>query len=205
VTRVYACSSNTGKLREFDLVATEMGSTGITLVSLPGLKDIPPPDETGETFESNAAEKALYYSGFASEIVLADDSGIEVPALGDAPGVYSARYATPHLPDRHSQDAANNALLLLNMQGQADRTARFVCTIALAQQGKMLHVVRGIVEGRLLESAQGANGFGYDPLFFYPPFGCTFAELDASRKFAVSHRGSALRQILTWLQSQNFR
>ncbi len=193
---VYACSSNPGKLREFALVA---GDSGITLLPLPGLKEIAPPDETGETFEANAALKALYYSAFTDEMVLADDSGIEVDALGSAPGVYSARYAKPHLEDRHAQDAANNALLLKNMHGQQNRTARFVCTIALAQQGQVLHVVRGTVEGQLLESQQGTNGFGYDPLFFYPPFGCTLAELDGQGKFSISHRGAALRQAMEWL------
>ena len=193
---VYACSSNPGKLREFALAASE---TGFTLVSLPGLKDIVPPNEIGETFEANAADKALYYSGFTAEIVLADDSGIEVDALGGAPGVYSARYGTPHLEDRHAQDAANNALLLDNMRGHANRTARFVCSIALAQQGQVLQVVRGFVEGQVIDAHQGTNGFGYDPLFFYPPFACTFAELDGPRKFAVSHRGSALRQAIAWL------
>jgi len=186
---VYACSSNPGKLREFGLPA------------LPGLKDIPPPEETGDTFEANAAEKAIYYSTFTDEIVLADDSGIEVDALGGAPGVYSARYATPPREDRHAQDAANNALLLKNLQGQPNRTARFICAIALAQKGKVLHVVRGFVEGHVIESLEGTLGFGYDPLFFYPPFGCTFAEVDGPRKFEVSHRGSALRQAMAWVSS----
>lgn len=184
---IYACSSNPGKLREFGLPA------------LPGLKDIPPPEETGDTFEKNAAGKAIYYSTFTEGIVLADDSGIEVDALGGAPGVYSARYATPPREDRHAQDAANNTLLLKNLQGQPDRTARFVCAIALAQKAKLLHVVRGFVEGQVIESLQGTHGFGYDPLFFYPPFGCTFAEVEGPRKFEVSHRGSALRQALAWL------
>jgi XTP/dITP diphosphohydrolase len=184
---VYACSSNPGKLREFGLAA------------LPGLKDIEPPEETGDTFEANAAAKAIYYSTFTDEIVLADDSGIEVDALGGAPGVYSARYATPPRADRQAQDAANNALLLKNMSGVANRTARFVCVIALAQKGKVLHVVRGFVEGQVIESLQGAQGFGYDPLFFYPPFGCTFAEVEGPRKFEVSHRGLALRQAMAWL------
>jgi XTP/dITP diphosphohydrolase len=193
---VYACSSNPGKLREFALVAEE---SGIVLVALPGLKDIAPPEETGNTFEANAAEKALYYSTFTNEIVLADDSGIEVDALNGAPGVYSARYATPALEDRHAQDAANNELLLKNMRGTEDRSARFVCTIALARQGKVLHVTRGTVEGVVIDTRQGTEGFGYDPLFFYPPFGCTLAEIDGARKFSISHRGAALRQAIAWL------
>jgi XTP/dITP diphosphohydrolase len=193
---VYACSSNPGKLREFALVASE---SHVTLTALPGLKEIAAPEETGTTFEANAADKAIYYSTFTNEIVLADDSGLEADALGGAPGVYSARYAVPQREDRHSQDLANNDLLLKNMQGQQNRTARFICAIALAQQGKVLHVVRATVEGRILDSPQGSHGFGYDPLFFYPPFHGTLAELDEHRKFAISHRGKALRQAMQWL------
>ena len=126
---IYACSSNAGKLREFSLAASELGPADITLVALPGLKDISPPDEAGETFEENAIEKALYYTGFTDEIVLGDDSGIEVDALGGAPGVDSARYA-----GFGATSEANNQLLLHNMLGRTDRTARFVCAIALAQQ-----------------------------------------------------------------------
>jgi len=186
---VYACSSNPGKLREFGLAA------------LPGLKDIATPEETGDTFEANAAAKAIYYSTFTDEIVLADDSGLEVDALGGAPGIYSARYATPLREDRQAQDAANNELLLKNMTGVGNRTARFVCAIALARRGQVLQVVRGFVVGRLIESLKGTQGFGYDPLFFYPPFGCTFGEADDAKKFAVSHRGMALRQAMAWLNS----
>lgn len=199
MTTIYACSSNAGKLREFKLVATEMSLTRFELFQLPGLKEITPPAETGTTFEENASEKALYYSQFTSEMVLADDSGLEVDALGGAPGVYSARYAGVEAGDQ-----ANNALLLENMRDRNDRTARFVCAIALAKQGHLIHCVRGTVEGELLSSPRGANGFGYDPLFFYPTLGCSLAELDDARKFSVSHRGNALRETFTWLD-QNFR
>jgi XTP/dITP diphosphohydrolase len=190
-------------LREFRLVATEMGLTDFELLQLPGLKGIAPPAETGVTFEENASEKALYYSKFTGEVVLADDSGLEVDALNGAPGVYSARYAGGHSNDR-ANDQANNALLLENMQGHEDRTARFVCAISLAKQGQSIHTVRGTVEGQLLSGPRGTNGFGYDPLFFYPPFGCSFAELEDARKFSVSHRGNALRKAFSWL-SENFR
>jgi XTP/dITP diphosphohydrolase len=194
MTTIYACSSNPGKLREFRLVATEVGLAEFELPPLPGLKEITPPAETGVTFEENASEKALYYSQFTSEMVLADDSGLEVDALNGAPGVYSARYA-----GIGASDAANNSLLLENMRDRQDRTARFVCAIALARQGQVIHCVRGTVEGELLDSAQGRNGFGYDPLFFYPPFGCSLAELEDARKFSVSHRGNALRAAFAWL------
>ena len=194
MTQIYACSSNAGKLRDFALVAGELGLTGISLLPLPGLDEIVPPAETGDTFEQNASAKALYYSHFTEEIVLADDSGLEVDALGGAPGIHSARYAGPG-----ATDEANNLLLTENMSGKTNRDARFVCAIALAKQARVMHVVRGTVDGQLLEGPRGTNGFGYDPLFFYPPFKASFGELDESRKFNVSHRGNALRYLLSRL------
>ncbi len=191
---IFACSSNPGKLREFQLVASELGITGFDLVKLPGLKEIAPPEENGITFEENAGLKALHYSSLTSNLVLADDSGLEVDALGGAPGVYSARYAGPSATDQ-----LNNELLLDNMANEANRAARFVCAIAIARQGQVLHTVRGVVEGQLLNSAAGPHGFGYDPLFYYPPFACSFGELDDKRKFSVSHRGNALRNLFLWL------
>jgi len=192
--RVYACSSNAGKLSDFRLVASELGFTNFTLEQLPGLADIKSPEETGDTFEENATEKALYYSQFTSEAVLADDSGLEVDGLGGAPGVYSARYA-----GAGATDEANNQLLLRNMAGMANRKAKFVCAIAIAQQRQTQHVLRGVVEGEILTSARGTGGFGYDPLFYYPPFACSFGELDSARKFGVSHRGAALRRVVEWM------
>ena len=194
MTRIYACSSNPGKLREFGLMASELGLADIELLPLPDLSAIPPPEETGSTFEANAAQKAVYYSQFTAEMVLADDSGIELDALAGAPGIFSARYA-----GTGATSQANNELLLLSMQGKQNRTARFICAVALARAGDVKHVVRGSVEGELLDVANGGSGFGYDPLFRYPPFACSFGELDDARKFSVSHRGNALRKIFAWL------
>src|SRR5579862_4280267 len=157
--------------------------------ALPGLASIAPPEETGATFEENAVEKALYYSKFCDRYLFVDDSGLEVDALNGAPGVYSARFAGPN-----ATDAANNQLLLDRMRGVADRTARFVCVVALAESGRLVRTFRGEMEGRLLEAPRGDNGFGYDPLFFYPPFDCTFGEVSLERKMEVSHRAEALRQ-----------
>lgn len=157
---------------------------------LPGLPSIPPPDEIGVTFEENAVEKALYYSRLCDGYLFVDDSGLAVDALGGAPGVYSARFAGPN-----ATDAANNQLLLDRMRGVADRTARFVCVVALARSGQLVRTFSGEVEGRLLEAPRGTNGFGYDPLFFYPPFGCTFGEAPLERKMQVSHRAQALRKL----------
>jgi XTP/dITP diphosphohydrolase len=188
---VYCATSNSGKLREFQHAAG-LVSSQIRIEMLPNLKQIPPPEETGATFEENAALKATYYSGFVAESVFADDSGLAVDALDGAPGVYSARFA-----GENATDAKNNALLLEKLRDQPDRSARFVCVIALARQGKVLGCERGEAEGEILTSMTGTGGFGYDPLFFSPEAGRTFAELDEAAKFAISHRGRAFRKFLS--------
>lgn len=190
---VYACSTNPGKLREFALASRQ---TGVDIQSLPGMKDIVPPEETGETFEENAAIKALYYSSFADELLFAEDSGVEVDALGGEPGVFSARYAGPG-----ATDDANNSLLLKKLEHELNRHGRFVCVIAVAKQKKLLTTLRGSVEGEILERPRGTNGFGYDPLFFYPPLNRCFGELSEEAKFQVSHRGNAVRRLLEWFES----
>jgi XTP/dITP diphosphohydrolase len=197
---IYACSSNPGKLREFSLAGHESGISDLDIRALPGLAHISPPDETGNTFEENAAEKAAYYSRYSDEFVLADDSGLVVPALGDAPGIYSSRYAGPG-----ATSADNNALLLRNLSAIENRSAYFVCVVALAHIGQVLTTCRGTVEGRILHEAAGAHGFGYDPLFFYPPLNATFAALEDRQKFAVSHRGMALRNLFVWLERSHGR
>jgi XTP/dITP diphosphohydrolase len=189
--RLYCATTNPGKLREFRKALE--GS--FMLETLPGLQSIPPCDETGATFDENAIQKALYYSKHCEGQLFVDDSGLEVDALGGAPGVYSARFAGPD-----ATDEANNRLLLEQMEGSADRTARFVCVVALASHGKLIDTFRGIVEGQLLETPRGANGFGYDPLFFYPPFGCTFGEVPLDRKMEVSHRSQALHAMLAQIR-----
>ena len=192
--RLYACSTNPGKLKEFALAAKKCGREDLTIEALPGLQSIVPPQETGSTFEENASLKAAYYSKFCTELVLADDSGLEVHALADAPGVHSARFAGPG-----ASKAANNDLLLRKLERESDRRAQFVCVIAVARSGQVLHTARGYLEGEILRVPRGTNGFGYDPLFYYAPFECTLAEVSADRKFAVSHRGNALRATFHWL------
>ena len=157
---------------------------------------VPPPDEDGSTFEHNAALKAQYYGRFIDGFLFADDSGLEVDALGGAPGVHSARYA-----GLEATDADNNGLLLQRLTGVADRTARFVCVIALVKNSKLVHLFRGEVEGRILDAPRGAGGFGYDPLFYYEPFGCTFGEAFIGDKMLVSHRAQALEAMFTFLRS----
>jgi len=188
--RIHVCSSNTGKLTDFKLAAAQIGGLDVTIEPLPDLNRIPAPEETGSTFEGNAVGKALYYSRFTQETVLADDSGLVVDALNGAPGVHSARYAGPDATDQE-----NNNLLLRDLAATAHREARFVCVLALARQGKVLTTERGIVEGRVLLSPRGHNGFGYDPLFFYPPLNRSFGELSNQEKFSVSHRGNAFRAL----------
>lgn len=196
---LYACSTNPGKLKEFALAARSLHVPGLVIEPLPQLGHVPAPEETADTFEENARAKAIYYSEFTPELVFADDSGLEVDALGGAPGVISARYA-----GLNATDEANNALLLRNLASTTPRTARFVCVIALARAGEVLQTFRGTVEGEILRMPSGENGFGYDPLFYYPPLGCSFAELAPEEKFAVSHRGNALRALLRFLTQENF-
>lgn len=173
------------------------------------LRDFPavqPVPETGETFAGNARQKAL---GLARQIaglpaegagdgilgVVADDSGLEVDALGGAPGVYSARFAGPG-----AADEANNRLLLERLGSARDRTARFVCVIALVEGERLLKTFRAEVEGQILDAPRGVRGFGYDPLFYYPAFGCSFGEAAPERKLTVSHRGMALRELWHYLR-----
>jgi XTP/dITP diphosphohydrolase len=183
--KLYAASTNPGKLREFGAE------------TLPGIREIEPPEETGSTFEENAAIKAIYYSRFTDALVLADDSGLEVDALNGAPGVYSARFAGPQ-----ATDADNNSLLLEKLRGVADRRGRYVCVIALAQRGELLASFRGECEGEIIDEARGDGGFGYDPYFLFPAFGRTLAEVSAEEKQRVSHRGKALRALHEFLQTQ---
>jgi XTP/dITP diphosphohydrolase len=187
---VYCATSNPGKLREFQLAAPDFD-----VRPLP--HGIPPPEETGATFEENAIDKALYYSLFTDGPLFADDSGIEVDALEGAPGVYSARFA-----GEGAGDEANNALLLKRLAGAADRTARFVCAIALAERGRLTATFRGAVEGRIADAPRGTNGFGYDPLFYYEPFGCTFGEAPLAQKMQVSHRAKALQKMFAYLRTE---
>jgi XTP/dITP diphosphohydrolase len=189
--KIYCATGNPGKLREFQLAGELLG---IDIEPLAGLKSIHAPEEHGATFEENARIKAVYYSQFAPGPLFADDSGLEVDALGGEPGVYSARYT-----GADATDASNNRLLLQRLGENPHRTARFVCVIALAEGGEARQTFRGEVEGEILHEPRGAGGFGYDPLFYLPRFGCSFGEIDGARKFDVSHRGAALRKLLKYL------
>ena len=188
--RLCCATTNPGKLREFQLALAD----SFVVEPLPVLNSIPTCEETGATFEENAIQKALYYSKHSDRYLFVDDSGLEVHALGGAPGVYSARYA-----GAEATDEDNNRLLLERMRGITDRSAQFVCVVALAQSGRLVRTFRGEVVGQLIEEPRGANGFGYDPLFYYPPFGCTFGEAPLAQKMKVSHRSLALLSMRDYL------
>lgn len=194
---VFCATSNPGKLREFLLAARRFAADQIRFQVLPGLASLPPCAESGSSFEENAAQKALHYSSLASGLVLADDSGLVVPALDGEPGVRSARFA-----GEGATDADNNRLLLEKLAAAPDRRAIFVCVIALAEQGRLRATFRGEVAGLILHQPRGAGGFGYDPLFYYPPLSATFAELSPEQKLQVSHRGVALRKMIDFLLAQ---
>jgi XTP/dITP diphosphohydrolase len=203
--RILIATSNPGKLRDF---AGAASANEIEVEPVPNFSSLPTVIEDGLTFEANARKKAESYSRHVpGEIILADDSGLEVDALGGAPGVHSARYAAdqPHLVDNNTDDHDNNIRLIRELRKipPGKRTGRFVCVIAAARDGSTLAVFRGQAEGVLLDVPRGANGFGYDPLFYFPPIQKTFAELTAEEKSQYSHRGNAFREFLVWISSDH--
>jgi XTP/dITP diphosphohydrolase len=206
---VLVATSNAGKLRDFAGAAV---AHGIVIASLPNFASLPPVVEDGATFEANARKKAEEYSRAApGKLVLADDSGLEVDALNGAPGVHSARYAAPdlqnkepHAAEGNTDDEANNARVLRELARlpSEKRTARFVCVLAAARDGRTLATFRGSAEGVILGAPRGQNGFGYDPLFYFPGISKTFAELSAEEKAKYSHRGAAFRSFLHWYRNE---
>jgi XTP/dITP diphosphohydrolase len=196
---LFLASSNQGKLDEFRaLAATAAGVNSVSLEPLPRFSELPPFDESAPTFAENAAGKALHYSRFSDRPVMADDSGLVVDALGGAPGVLSARYA-----GLNASSAEKIAKLLAEMRasGSSDRRARFVCVIVVAKRGHAIAVFSDAVEGEIMESPQGAAGFGYDPVFRFGPAGKSFAQLSADEKNHVSHRGKAFHKLADFLAS----
>jgi XTP/dITP diphosphohydrolase len=198
--RLLVATLNPGKIREF---AQALGSAGFEVCGLDLLEDVPEVEESGETFEENARLKAEAYSSLTELPVLADDSGIEVDALGGEPGVRSARWGGPELDDR-----GRCRLLLEKIAGLTapeERTARFRCVLALARGGQILATFEGVVEGHLLTEPRGDNGFGYDPVFFHPPSGCTTAQLSTKEKQRISHRGKAIEALLDAIRAGDAR
>jgi XTP/dITP diphosphohydrolase len=192
--RLYLASSNAGKLRELSALAR---AEGFELATVPGYERVAPFAENEPSFALNALEKALYYSRGSDSLVVADDSGLVVEALGGQPGVRSARYA-----GAAATDAENNQKLLEELRSvpAEKRGARFVCVLALAQGEKVLAIFSDYVEGRILEAPRGRGGFGYDPLFLLPERGCSSAELALEEKNRLSHRGKAFRKLLAFVR-----
>jgi XTP/dITP diphosphohydrolase len=200
-SRLYVATSNLGKLRDFRAAAQ---AYGLEIDPLPNLEEIEAPEEDGDTFEANATRKASYYSRFdRGVLVMADDSGLEVDALGGAPGVRSARFAADSglvdSPDANDNTDVWNNLVLLQRMAEipyARRTARYRCVLAVARGGMVLHTAEGSVEGVILDAPRGTGGFGYDPLFYLPDLDRTMAEIDLVTKLSISHRGRALAALL---------
>jgi XTP/dITP diphosphohydrolase len=202
---ILIATSNPGKLRDF---AGAARTHNVEVAPIPNFASLQQVVEDGQTFEANARKKAEEYSlAVPGELVLADDSGLEVDALNGAPGVHSARYAAeePHKADYNTDDDANNARVLRELQGvpPEKRTGRFVCIIAAARDGRTLATFRGVAEGRILDHLQGTGGFGYDPMFYFPQIQKTFAELSPEEKANYSHRGAAFRKFLEWMDTRS--
>lgn len=198
--RLYIATSNPGKLSDFAHAAQAFPQ--VEILPLPGLNEIDAPDETADTFLGNATIKALAYGALLpGELVVADDSGILVPALNGEPGVRSARYADDlHFePGLGPKDDRNNRALLHQLASAPNRRARFICTLTLARNGQILLRSEGFAEGEILTAPRGTAGFGYDPLFFLPALGLTMAELSRDQKWQLSHRGNAFRSLLSKL------
>jgi XTP/dITP diphosphohydrolase len=191
IDRLLVATRNPGKIHEF---SEALAATGVEVLGLDHLGDVDDVEETGDTFTANAKLKAESYSRLTDVLLLADDSGLEVDALGGDPGVQSARYGGAGLDDE-----GRLRLVLENLKAVTDparRTARFRCVLAIAREGITLATFEGVIEGRLLEAPRGDNGFGYDPIFFHEESGCTTAEMSTARKRLISHRGEAIAAFL---------
>jgi len=192
VKKLYLASSNPDKLKEF-LAIANVAASELELALLPGFSELPSFPEDAPTFAENAVGKALHASAITEEAVCADDSGLVVPALGGEPGVHSARYA-----GEKATGPDNIAKLLAKLQGKdgSGRWAYFVCVLAVARKGRAIAVIANRVDGEILDSPRGSGGFGYDPIFYFPPLHKTFAEISGEAKDLHSHRGKAFRRLL---------
>lgn len=184
--QVVIATKNRGKVKDFETLFHPLGYEVVTMFDVAPNMEI---EETGTTFEENAVLKAEALSKALNKIVIADDSGLAIDALDGEPGVYSARYAGDH------DDEANIQKVLANLKGVQERTARFVCVIAVATPSQATYTVRGECVGEITTAKKGDNGFGYDPIFYVPTLEKTMAQLTAEQKASVSHRGNALRKL----------
>jgi XTP/dITP diphosphohydrolase len=195
--RLFLASSNSGKLAEYLELAR---GSGFTVELLPRFGEFPSFEEAAPTFAENSAGKALHYSRFTDEVVLADDSGLVVPGLGGVPGVHSARYAGPGATDA---DRVEKLLREMRGKGGAERRGRFVCVTAAAKAGRAIAVVSDLANGVITSEPRGAGGFGYDPVFLFEELGRTYAELARDEKNAYSHRGKSFRKLLYMISPGN--
>ena len=197
--KLFLASSNPGKLKEYRVLAeTASSSVSVELALVPEFASLPAFEENAPTFAENAAGKALHYSRLHDGLVFADDSGLVVPALEGAPGVHSARYAGV---DATNSQRIEKLLREMHDNTVEERAAYFVCAIALARKGRAVAIVTDRVDGEILDSPRGAGGFGYDPVFYFPPLKKSFADLSATEKNQYSHRGKAFRKLLAILSS----
>ena len=192
--RLLVATTNTGKLRE---IRSLLGGSAVELITLRDLDPIEEPEETGATFEDNARLKALYYAARSGLTTVAEDSGLVVDGLDGEPGVRSARFlrSDASYPERFAE-------IFRRLAGPPakNRAARFVCALAVVEGGAIVFEARGTVEGEIAQHARGTHGFGYDPIFYYPPYGATLADVAEDAKLAVAHRGQAFRALAEWLQ-----
>jgi non-canonical purine NTP pyrophosphatase (RdgB/HAM1 family) len=192
--RYLAATTNDGKVRE---IRALLEGLAIELVGLDGYPGIAPPDETGATFAENARLKAVYYATATGLPAIADDSGLEIDAMNGGPGIGSARFGGSNTSYPEKFELIYDTL---RQARRPDSTARFVCAVALADVDTITFEAIGTIEGRIAAHPAGTGGFGYDPIFFYPPYGCTLAEVSPEQKAAVSHRGKAFRQLRRFLE-----
>jgi XTP/dITP diphosphohydrolase len=202
VRRLLVATTNPHKLREIRDLLT---GVPVTVVGLDTRTPLPEPEETGDTFGQNARLKALFYDRAVrshrdalGDLTVAEDSGLVIDALGGEPGVRSARFLRP---DATYEERFAEIYRRLAERAHLPRTARFVCALAVARNGRIVHETCGVVEGEIASEARGTAGFGYDPIFFYPPYGCTLAEVTQASKLRVAHRGQAVRALAEWLRS----
>ena len=197
MTRLLVATTNRDKLRE---IRALLAGSAVELVSLADLPPVPEPEETGTTFAENARLKALYYAAHSGLLTAAEDSGLAIDALQGEPGVYSARFLRP---DATYLERFAEIYRRLALAPGAPRSARFVCALAVADGERIVFETSGVVEGEIATAPSGTAGFGYDPIFHYPSFGATLAEVGQEQKLAIAHRGVAFRALAEWLKSSS--
>ncbi len=192
---ILVATTNPHKLEEIEAILT---GVPVELMALRAWAGVPEPPEHGSTFAENAREKALYYARATGSVTIAEDSGLEIDALDGRPGVLSARFNGASYAEKHL-----TLISELEGHGPGPHAARFVSAVALVSELAVLFEATGVVEGVIAPEARGTGGFGYDPIFFYPPYGCTLAEVSAAEKRAISHRGRAFMALRAYLEDSS--